>query len=179
MSAIDQRQKILIHEYQRLAGLTRGEYCELLASRCGVRSSVDLDQAGFERAMAALEAALWYRVQEGIVPDPRGLPKHRAMRPDYWRSRATGKGMANSRLRWRIEQLWAGLSEYLPEEDVNAHYLAGIIAHAAAVQASELLDGDDIAWHRVPAHAANLAIEALKDRLKYAVRALHSSELPF
>lgn len=160
-----------IHTYARLAGLTRLEYEDLLHSACGVRTSKNLDHDTFDLAMAAIEAILWDRVAAGAVPDPRLHEEFKHLQPLHWRNKCPGEGMINSRLRYKIERLWALLKDYLPPEHRDEIYLARIIAHTMGYSADRFLSPDHfILWEIVPANAARLAIEAIKDRLKFAIR---------
>lgn len=168
---ITKREIAAVHVYAGLAGLNRAEYLAILQRAAGVKTSKALNQDKFERVMAALEAALWYRVAEGIVADPRLQPGNSGMRTHYWRDRLPDRGTCNSRLRWQLEQTWTKLVLMLPPEDRHEGYLAAIIAHAGAIPTDGWLQAGAIVWDRVPYRAAYLAVNALNDRLHHA--ALH------
>jgi len=193
---ITNREKALTHIYPDLAGLTRDERRQFMLDVVQCYSSLQLNQAGYEKLMAAFEAELWHRVDIGRAPDPRlcrqcGRPlksgpkgygacpegcerrKVYAWERDYWRKKLPAETSANSRLVWKIKRYWMLLCCYLPENEKNDHYLAGIIAHSTDTPSrrDELLEGDHIAWPRVHPEEARRTIEALKDRLNHTVKA--------
>lgn len=160
-----------IHTYADLAGLSRSEYEALLQSQCGVISSTELDHESFEVAMAAVEAILWQRVEAGHVPDPRRQKAFAHLAPMYWRLKVPAQGMINSRQRYKIEKYWTLLADYLQPEERTDAYLAGIIARTTGLHTADLIGPDGwMLWDVIPASAARLSIEAIKDRLKFAVR---------
>lgn len=161
-------QKALIHQYARLAGMTRAEYVSALRQAAGVETSKDLTQETFEAAMATIEAILWYRIDEGIVPDPNRLG--RRMERDYWRRRVPKVGMINSRLKFKLTNLWSVLSRMLAPEKRSEAYLAGIISATTGDSLYDILSGGRIIWTSISARSAHMAIEAIKDRIKYATR---------
>ena len=165
---ISKREKYWIHQYARWARMNQPEYRDLLKRVSGKTSCADraFSHEDVDRVMAALETILWHRIDEGIVTKPV-----RNVQRFYWRHKCPHDGMINSRLRYKLDRLWNLLADYLPAEQRNDRYLAGIMAKDAGVNPSTFLDGDRIAWHRIPAECARIAVEALKDRLKYAVRA--------
>lgn len=165
MSTIDNKQKALVKKYQRFAELADCDYRALLVARAGVTSCTQLDQGGLDKVMAALEAVLWERVDAGHVPAPHGLLR------TYWRNRLTPRGGCNSRLRYTLDRWWKMLADYLPEDQRNEVYLAGIIKHAMNWTGPVAwFNGERITWERLSAEAARLAVEAIKDRLRYAVK---------
>ena len=158
-----------------------------------------LTQTGFERAMALYETVLWDRVDRGLAPDPRACPVcSRVMKPgragmgecpegcgarkvyawsrDYWRKKLPSSGQANSRCIHKLRQLWAIIMDYLPEDQRTDAYLAGILYHAQPARhrpespKSMLESGGVMAWQRLTMTQSLVGIEALKDRLSYAVR---------
>ena len=163
---IDNRQKALIKRYQRMAGLCDHDYRDLLARTTGARSCTRIGQDQFDRAMAALESILWLRVDASLAPRPT-LDIARW----YWRQRCPADGMINSRLKWKLERWWGLLSDYLTEEERTPAYLAGIIHQASGVPMDIMLGGGRLLWERIPAEAARLTLEALKDRLRHVVTA--------
>jgi len=165
---IKNEEKAKVHVYARYAQLTRAEYVAILRAATGKDSCTDpqFKHSDVDRALAHLEAVLWQRIDEGIVSQPEGITRY------YYRSKLPKVGMINSRLRFKLELYWRMLKDYLPEEERCEKYLAGIIANAAGIAPCRILDSaDGLAWERVPAEAARLAIEAVKDRLNYTVSA--------
>lgn len=157
-------EKAVIHKYARYAGLTRLEYVDLVRSATGKTSSADprFSHADVDRVMAAIEAVLWQRIDEGLVRDPGGIERY------HWRSRLPRQGMTNTRLRYKLERYWGMLRDYLPQDDRTDDYLARLIRKASG--ADVRLDAGGIAWQSVPGEAVRLAIEAVKDRLHHTVR---------
>jgi len=149
--------------YRRAAQLADAEYRDLLSQVCGATSSTDrgLTNRDFDACMAHLEAKLEYRVREGFVPEPDSR-KIRSL--TYWRRRYAriAAGGMNSRQRHRLTERWDALRPYLPEPDRTIAYLAGIAERAGGVRVRSI-------WE-APTWVAALTIEALKDRLKYALR---------
>lgn len=203
---ITAREKALLHIYPEIAGLSDPDRRDILQRCAGVVSTGDphINQEGFERAMASYEQILWDRVEKGLLKDPRVCSRcGRALKPapqgrrsqcpegcesrrvyswtrDYWRKRLPAAAMANSRQIWKLRQLWALLLDYLPEEERNEFYLAGIVAHCTpgGVDPRALLESPFVmAWHRVTSQQAHLSTEAIKDRLRYAVR--DAKKVPF
>jgi hypothetical protein len=146
------KQKWKLHEYRRLAKLPDDEYRKLLFQVTGHSTSKDgrLTQADYDYFMAALEAALEYRVAEGFCPPP----------PDkinlhYWRRRLAENKEAGKRLLHKVYELWAELKTALPAKKRNICYLHGIAAQACRmrrVDSLTVLKG----W------ALHILIEALK-----------------
>jgi len=171
---LNRTQKIIIHEYSRAARLSDPAYRDILHARAGVGSAADKDfsQSGFDQVMAALETVLFERVDRGEVPDPLGHSRYiRAER--YWRDRLDTHGRINSRQYHRIMQLWTQLGEWMPDNQRNTGYLAGIVCHATGkpdVGVTALTSGQ--AW---------CVIEALKDRLAHAIKQANKQEaaMPF
>jgi|GEM_PF-2558098 len=190
---ITKRELALTHIYPALARLSEKERrCTMLDS-VGAYSSKELNQGTFEILMAELETILWQRVDAKQAPDPRActvcgrylkpgpnglgqcpegceLRKVYAWRKRYWRERLPRRNQAHSRLRWKILQIWELLVDYLPKDQRNERYLAGIIHKAAELPLSDLLSDSQINWHRITPKAAHFVIEALKDRLNYTVK---------
>lgn len=196
------REKALLHIYPQLAGLAELERRQVLERAAGAVSASDpgLTQEGFERAMAAYECILWERVDRKACADPRACRvcgrvmrsapggigacpegcetrKVYAWSRDYWRKKLPASGHANSRLIWKIRELWGLLLDYIPENDRTELYLAGIIYHSLSSShrpphgvGAFLNQSGRIAWEHLTAPQALMAIEALKDRLAYAVR---------
>jgi hypothetical protein len=196
-------QYIRLHEYARYAGMNDLEYRNILRSSSGCVTSTDpsFDEHAFERTMASLETVLWDRVARSIVPDPRyctvcGRPLRRAKlascpegceqrrlsawSESYWRDRLPREGWINSRQLWKLRQLWGLLTDYLPPEDRTEEYLAGLIARASGRSLSLCVSGR-LQWERIPHASATRATDALRDRLRYAVRTpkTETSDVPF
>ena len=182
---ITRREIALVHVYAKLAALPDTERRQLMLRVAGVYSSRQLDQAGFEAVMAELESVLWTRVDAGLVHDPRTCTRCRAplrrlkgghgacpeacerrkvyaWDPRYWRRKLPADGAANSRQQRKIRQLWTLLQDYLPPDERNDAYLAGLIRKASR-DSSAALDA-------LTAAQAHRVIEALKDRLSYSVK---------
>lgn len=171
---LQKSQKIIIHEYSRAARLSDPAYRDILHARAGVGSAADKDfsQSGFDQVMAALETVLFERVERGDVPDPLGHSRYiRSER--YWRDRLDTHGRINSRQYQRIRQLWDQLCKWLPDDKCNTGYLAGIVCHATRKP--------DIGVTALTSGQAWCVIEALKDRLAYAIKAANKQEvtMPF
>jgi len=187
-------QLALIHIYAHDAAISDEQRREIMREACGVTSSVMLDQAGFERAMAALERTLWERVDAGLAPDPRrcsvcqrpliregrdgrcpeGCQTRRvhAWSRTHWQSRCPASGMANSRELHMLFGLWFLLADSLPADKQAEPYLAAIIAKSAtdgsapSERIARLLDERSlIRRDRIRQSECLAAIEALKDRL--------------
>lgn len=171
---LNRTQKIIIHEYSRAARLSDPAYRDILHSRAGVGSAADrqFSQSGFDQVMAALETVLFERVERGEVPDPIGH-SHYIRDESHWRDRLGQHSRINSRQYHRIKQLWDQLCEWLPDDRCNAGYLAGIVCHATRKP--------DIGVTALTSGQAWCVIEALKDRLAYAIKAANKQEviMPF
>lgn len=154
------KQKALIHIYADAADLNDPTYRGILADGAGCHSAADQEfgQAGFDRVMAALESMLWTRVASGAVPRPLGNPWIRSER--YWRDRAGGRGLINSRQLHAIEALWHRLGEWLPDQADRA-YLLGMARKAAGSNVPDLI--------KLRLEEAGWLIDALRDRLAYAL----------
>ena len=160
---INRKQIVTIQKYKRWAQLDDPTYRDLLDRAAGVRSSKLLDQVSFERTMGWLETLLFDRVDAGIVAAPSGVIR------TYWRDKLPTEGMINSRLRYTMERWWGLLADYLPQEERNETYLAGIIRKAAGKALADILHEGCLQWERVPKYAGLLCLEAIKDRLRHAI----------
>lgn len=172
-------QKIRIHQYAKWADMPDPEYRQTLITATGKRSvtAPGFGQSDYDRAMAAIEAILWNRIDEAIVEDPRA--KGIALDRYYFRDNLPKKGCINSRIRKKLSDLWSILCDYLPQEEQTHGYLAGIIAQAGNVCVVNFYYNGQLQWENIPLEAGRLAIEGLKDRLKYAVREPAKEEVPF
>lgn len=164
------RQKAILHIYLGAAAIPHAEYVEILGRATGKRSSRDLDQGGFDSAMAAIEAVLWQRVELGRIPDPRDNPGWKYTNPVYWRNKVPLAGNANSRTVYKVKELWKLLRDYLPDGCRDPYYLASIIHKAAGRKIAGLVADGRIHWDRLTADAGRLAVEALKDRLAHSIK---------
>ena len=166
---LERKQRILIQVYRRAAELSDPDYRAILTEASGCRSSMDHDwtQPAFDRTMALLETRLFARVHIFEVDNPIG--KNRYIKQEfYWRRRIPRAGEINSRQLHKINELWQLLVPRLPPRERNPVYFAGLVAKATGrtdVGISRLSSSD--AWH---------VIEALKDRLGYAIR--EKNEVP-
>lgn len=166
---IHRSQVINVQKYKRWARLDDATYRDILQRAASCNSSKFLTQRQFETVMGWLETLLWDRADAGMVPTPAGVQRY------YWRHKVPEEGMLNSRMRWKLNNLWQLLSDYLPQEERTETYLAGICVRAAGRDIADLLHGGCIQWEKLPQSAALLVMEALKDRLKYAVGRGHAA----
>jgi hypothetical protein len=172
---ISNREKGLLHIYRQAAGLSEATYRNVLRQAAGVSSAADrrMNQAGFEAAMAELETMLFSRVDAGAVEDPIGRSKH-IFRRDYWRGRLPRRGHITSRQAMMIRTTWARLCEFLPQGECTEAYLHGILGKSV---------GREVAIEALTAREAACLIDALRDRLAYAIRGAQviqqESEVPF
>ncbi len=159
-TGLPNRQKALLHIYKQCAGLSEGEYRQILRRSAHVGSAADpyFSQPGFERAMAAIEAELASRVESGRVPQP---PRRHVPRLDYWRSKLPRTGQINIRQSRSIEQLWSVLCQSLGSA-ATQEYLMGIIHKAT---------GRRVGIHQLRATEAGMLIDALKSRISTALAA--------
>jgi len=170
---IEQRQKGLVHLYKNRAKLSEPTYRGILRSKAGVNSCADpsFSQSGFDAVMAAIETILFHRVDAGEISNPIGTVRQ-IRDPYYWRNRLPKSRGINSRQLHRIEQLWAQLKEWLPDHHCSRDYLLGI-AHKST---NRRIDG----LNQLQKHEAAHLIDALTDRLAYAIRTeTTTAELPF
>lgn len=165
---IGPRQKALLHIYKAAAAMSDPTYRAALRSAAGVSSAADrrLTQAGFEKAMASLETTLFSRVSAGEVPNPIGANRW-ITAEYYWRRRLPPTGLISSRQRAKLLRLWQQLKEFLPDADCTRDYLDRIIAQSTR----RIIPGID---HLTIAQAGHV-IDALTDRLSYAIRGEHVS----
>lgn len=164
-------QKMLLHVYAGAARLSDPTYRNYLAAAAGVNSAADpsMSQSGFEAAMAALETVLFQRVAAGEVPDPRG--RNRYIRSEfYWRDKLPKAGLINSRQAHRIEGLWIALCNWLPPEQRNLEYLGRIVRKATGKRDPGITALTD--------REAGCLIDALKDRIAHAIRAIETESVP-
>lgn len=162
--AWSRQQKALVHIYKAAAGLPEPEYRALIRVFTPRATAADpaLTQRDFDAFMARVERALDWRVAEGVVPMPAG---GRIRDLSHWRRRweAIEAGQANSRLIHELHDWWYKLQPYLPAGQRTADYLRGIASRACRCP--------------IPGHMtelkswqAGLVIEALKDRLRWALK---------
>ena len=163
------RQKGIAHIYKAAAQLSDTDYRCMLREVSGAMSAKHpaLTQGHFDQFMGRIETVLADRVHRGVIPKPASR-KISSLR--YWRNRLPAPGEMNSRQRHKIISepsgddpggLWNRLQEFLPEEERTMRYLCGIASQACGYHVSDF-------W-KLKAWQANLLVEALKDRLKYAV----------
>ena len=156
-------QKSIVQMYRRAAAIPDQMYRDILWHACGVRTSTDpgLTQRDFDVVMAQLEARLWNAVDEGIVPVPAA---RRISQRQYWRNRLSRQesGGMNSRHAHRIQELWETLTPHLPGSERTDAYLCGIASRACGLRIEDR-------W-TLKAWQAGLLIDALRDRLHYALR---------
>lgn len=160
---LSRKEKMLLHVYKQAALLDDDGYRRMLRAGSGCRSAADADfnQEGFETTMARLEGLLFDRVKRGLCPDPIEEGNRWIRSEFYWRHKLPKNGRINSRQQHLIRELWQEILPLLPQENRNTAYFAAIVAKATGrrdIGESALSDGD----------AFNV-IEALRDRLKYAL----------
>ena len=161
---ITKHEKKLVHIYAHAAGLGDPEYRRLLTEHTGKRSCADpeFSHADTDRALAALEAVLFDRVDRGVVPDPRR--RSRWIRDEFhFRNKHRGRGWITSRQHHKIEELWHQLSQHLPPDKAHSGYLAAIIVKATGKT--------DLGVTALTTHQASHLIDVLTDRLTHALRA--------
>ena len=166
---IHNSQKALIHIYKNAAQLPEQTYRDLLLRIAGVPSAADrrFSQGAFDHVMAALETVLFQRVHARQVPDPRRSVR-RIGKEYYWRERCPATGYANSRQVNRIMQLWTQLTEFLPDGQCAPDYLARVVHKATGRHVPGL--------QHLKSNEAGHIIDALKDRLSYAIKQQPSEE---
>jgi len=167
---IGKTQKMFIHIYKGAARMSEPTYRNMLRASAGVASSADprMTQSGFDLLMAALEAFLFSRVHEGLVPDPIGSNKY-IRSETHWRDKLPKAGYINSRQHHRIRMLWDHLKRYLPEAKHTDTYFGGIIAKCV---------GRSTQLYNLTNQEAGHVIDALRDRIGYAVRNQNKAQTP-
>jgi hypothetical protein len=148
-----------VRTYARWAGLDTSSMRVMIHQVSGYphEESPALTEYHFDVAMALVEGKIAARVADGETT----WPSH--IQPRYWRTRNSVDGSWNSRQRHMImEELWPKLQPYLPESERNFEYLAGIAAQACGYRIASI-------WG-LKAWQAHLLTEALKDRLRYAIK---------
>lgn len=157
-------EKALFHIYKAAAALSDPDYRQILLASSGCSSAADPEftHAAADRALATLETRLFERVDAGLVPDPIAQG-HRWIRARFhFRHRLPRAGRINSRHLHLIQQLWEQLCQYLPAHQRSTAYFAGIVARATGRR--------DLGVSALSWHDAQNVIDALRDRLSYAVR---------
>lgn len=192
---LDAKSIGFLHLYPKLARLSDPDRRDILRRHTGCATCSDdgFFKHTFEDAMAAYEAVLWQRVEMGVVPDPRACTKcgrrlarqrngHgscpegcetravKAWETHYWRRNITAAGMASSQAVHKLRELWALLAERLPDEERGDGYLFAILKQAHRPLRDDVMGEAGIRWERLPAVACSLGIEAMKDRLRQAVK---------
>ena len=168
------QQRMLVQVYRRAANLGEQDYRRLLDEYAGVDStarSCELWSAtAFERVMAALETRLFSRVHLGEVDNPMG--SSRWIKDEFhWRRKNLDNGLINSRQCFKIEFLWNQLTPYLEPGQRSIEYLSGIIRQACGRA--------DVGLTALTSSDAGNVIEALKDRIAYAIRDPIREDYPF
>jgi hypothetical protein len=156
----------LVKMYAKYAGLANQDYRALLKEHTGKLSSTDPDlgQYEFDVVMPALEIRAHLAEINGRAV---GSKPARIRDWYYWRKRCPKTGMVNSRELWKINKLWSDLKPYVSESGHDDHaYLCSISGHACGSRIQHL--------HELKQWQALALIEALKDRLKYAIRKVAS-----
>lgn len=160
----------IVKMYANYAGLPDQLYRDLLHQYTGATSSTapHLTQFHFDIFMPVLETYAHLAEVNG-----RAVGNRPARIRDwyYWRKRQPGEGMANSRQLHRIEAvLWPQLAPYLPPDhraprtpgESPMWYVHEIAATATGRYIRSLSD--------LRIYEANMVIEALKDRIRWALK---------
>lgn len=170
---IQKSEKKLIHIYAHAAGLTDPEYRAILQEITGKFSCADMEfsHADCDRALAALEGVLFDRVARGLMPSPLG--RSRFIRSEWhFRERVArvSSGLLSPRHEHRILQLWSQLSEFLDDPRCRDDYLAAIVRKSTGV--SKPLAA-------LTRSEAQSVLNALSDRLRYALKTSLAAAVPF
>lgn len=163
------KQKGIVKSYQRYAGIADADYRAMLYEYTGATSSTSrtITQFAFDVFMPILEARAHLVHVNGLG---RGRLPVRGLDWHYWRNRTQKIGAVTSRELFKIDGLWEKLKPSLPSEQRAARtkkespwwYLHLIAAKACDHDVDNLAD--------LTVREGQLIIEALKDRLKYALR---------
>ena len=160
-------------QYVRLCKMDITEARQLLYRAVGAMNeeSPQLTQIDFDDVMSTIEAELEVRVQTGRVTVPGNIDLR------YWRRRRPGKGAANTRETYLIDELWRELSGYLSVEKQNTQYLLGFIAHTCHFARAKAVKD-------LSARDALKVIDALRRRLEQERRSValdvhEEDEVPF
>jgi len=136
-------------------------YRDLLRRQTGATTSTAPHLCGyhFEAFMPIVEAAAHLAETNGL-----GVGKRPAKIRNwyYWRNRYRRPGTATYAQLHRITDDWARLRDCLPDSERTDAYLLGIARHATGADLESIAD--------LLSCDAALLIEALKDRLRYAIR---------
>jgi len=156
----DPGQVGLVKMYQRYAGMSNQEYRELLRELTGhtTATAAELTQHDFDVVMSAVEIRAHLAEANG-----RAVGRRPARIRDwyYWRKRCPKPGQISSRELHRIMGLWNQLKAFLAPEHATHDYLCSIAAQAGGRCVTHL--------HDLRSWQAMALIEALKDRLRYAI----------
>lgn len=167
---IKNEEKKLVHIYKTAAGLSDPEYRAALVESTGKRSCADpeFSHSDVDCALASLEGLLFDRVARGLCADPRGRSR---WIKDEWHFRARvsrhSSGLLSPRQEHLLMQLWKQLSEFLDDYRCNQDYLDGLVAQAVGKR--KLISS-------LSHHEAAFVIDALQDRLRYAIKSAKSQE---
>jgi hypothetical protein len=157
----DNKSKGLVQIYRRYAGMPDPVYRDRLHQCTGARSSRDQHLCGahFEAFMPLMESAAHLAETNGMAV---GRKPRKIQDWYYWRNRYRAPGLATHAQLHAITDLWAQFIPYLPESERSDQYLMGIAIHATGSKIAAL--------HSLRSHQAGLLIDALKDRMRYAIR---------
>ena len=171
---IQKQQKALLHIYKHAADLSEPAYRSVVSHAsgglCNSAADRDFSQQHFERAMAELETLLFSRVHTGVVDNPIGRNKY-IHKEFHWRNKLPEYGKINSRQFRKINELWEKICPYLSADQRNPRYFAGIVYHATSKR--------DLIISALTFNEASMVIDALRDRLSYAIRKPKHDEVPF
>lgn len=161
-------QKAVLQMYRRYAGMSDGEYRQLLQEQTGCRSSTaaELTNHHYDRVMALVETRAHLAEINGLSVGKRPA---RIADWHYWRKRVPGFGKINTRQHRMIFALWSDLQKLARDErGKTSAYLAGIIRQAL---------GKDVRIDDMSDAEAGAVIEALKDYQRRAARARKDDEV--
>jgi len=164
------KQKGTLAAYRRYAGMPDQVYRAKLREYTGTASSTDrgLCQYQFDVYMPMMEIAAHLAEINGTAVGK----KPRCIRDWYhWRKRCPARGKINTRLLWKVDRLWVRLCDHLEPTQHMAQtdghdrywYLREIACHAVGHYVEHL--------HELTTGEARSLIEALRDRLKHALKA--------
>lgn len=161
------RQKGILQMYRRYAGLTDGEYGEILYGVSGQRSSRagELGQYQFDRVMALAETRAHLAEVNGCAVGKR---PGRIQDWRYWRNRCPSLGAVTSRQLHKIGEWWEICCEWLPKGNRTAQYLLEV-AEGACGRELKSLDG-------LTEGQARVTIEALKSMQRRLVRQANQAD---
>lgn len=154
---IGNREKALLHIYKAAAQLPEQDYRAIIKEASGLTSSAarSFSHHDFRRSMAAIEDALWCRVDDGHIPPPSSS---RISQRGYWqaqldRFKPPAAAAITINQRYRITTRWKIIQTWAPPDDPE-QYLAGIVHQATGIRTTDL--------SKLSKQQANKLIDALQ-----------------